>query len=189
MRDAQAEHARVIAAMQRQLDMMSAQEVDSDKTLAKMITQELNRVKRATQQKFKSSVKSDPRKAYQAIRAQKYKKVWGGNINILDGRSKRLYTTTSISNRQRTVKRHYSSTSKKVDEYYGQSRGFILRFLQTGTKQRTANGIGGSGNRGSIKARDFMSTARTEMDRSRQMIGERYLLIVKKQKETYDGKG
>jgi hypothetical protein len=106
-RDPQAEHQRVIAAMKLQLDAMSPEQIDTDKTLAKMVTQELNRAKKATVQAFRSSVKSDPRQTYRSIKVQKYKKKWGGNINILDGSKKKVYTSTLISGRQRVRHRHY----------------------------------------------------------------------------------
>jgi hypothetical protein len=34
-----------------------------------------------------------------------------------------------------------------------------------------------------------MATAQTELDRSAQQIAERYMLIIQKMKEKYDGKG
>lgn len=192
-RDPQAEHQRVIAAMKLQLDAMSPEQIDTDKTLAKMVTQELNRAKKATVQAFRSSVKSDPRQTYRSIKVQKYKKKWGGNINILDGSKKKVYTSTVISGRQRVRPRHYSESSKDLDSYYGESRAFVARALQRGTKPRIAGGKnsrkGGSGNRGSISPRNFMATAQTELDRSAQQIAERYMLIIKKMKEKYDGKG
>lgn len=192
-RDPQAEHQRVIAAMKLQLDAMSPEQIDTDKTLAKMIRSELTRVKNATQQTYKSSIKSDPRRSYQSIRVDTYKKRWGGNVNILNSRSKNVDRRTKISDRQRVRARHYSNTSRRVDEYYGKFRAFVARFQQTGTKNRMAGSKysrkGGSGNRGAITAKNFMLTAQTEMERSRQYIAERYMLIIQKMKEKNDGKG
>ena len=119
-------------------------------------------------------MKSDPRKAYKAVRYAVYKRLLGGQVNILPS--------------SKTVKGHYepprkglparggnrrlrSQRTQDLLDYEGISRGFVLRFLNAGTRVRYA-GYGrngktesdyerfvlnhdGRGKRGSISARNW----------------------------------
>ena len=84
---------------------------------------------------------SDPRDARRAIRTSVYDKVLGGNINILTG--KKAHGTNSYEP-QRTLtpgqrggnRRKRSERTKQVMSYAPLDRGFILRFVNSGTKTR-----------------------------------------------------
>lgn len=119
----------------------------------------------------KSAVPNDPRKAYQAVRASVWRKVLGGNVNILARRkaNNRQYVGGNIGQRGATDR------TRALACYYGSDRGFVLRFLNAGTDSRTVKGLngrsgfssdprkgrgkrtykGGIGNRGSIQARNW----------------------------------
>jgi hypothetical protein len=124
---------------------------------------------------------NDPRGAARAVRTSVYKKILGGNINILN--SKKAHGTNSYEP-PRTLRlgqrggnrRPRSPRTNKVMHYAGEDRQFILRFVDSGTKQRAIERLmefkrtsGGSkfkwvqdaskyGNRGSIAARNFFKT-------------------------------
>jgi hypothetical protein len=83
----------------------------------------------------------DPREARRAIRTSVYDKVLGGNINILTG--KKAQGTNSYEP-QRTLtpgqrggnRRKRSERTKQIMSYAPLDRGFILRFVNSGTKTR-----------------------------------------------------
>ena len=78
--------------------------------------------------------------------------------------------------RQRTV----DARTKKINEYFGPDRHFILRFLEFGTDIRTAKPSGPSGRgskatygrRGNISPRSFMHNAHNDMELAAQQLGE-----------------
>ena len=84
---------------------------------------------------------SDPRDARRAIRISVYDKVLGGNINILTG--KKAHGTNNYEP-QRTLtpgqrggnRRKRSQRTQQVMSYAPLDRGFILRFVNSGTKTR-----------------------------------------------------
>lgn len=107
-------------------------------------------------------MQSDPRHAYKAVRYAVYKRIFGGQVNILQPRSAgkgHLYEPP------RTLKPHQrggnrvlrSRRTTDVMSYEGKDRAFVLRFLNQGTGDREAGTRGGrlSGNRGSIAPRNW----------------------------------
>lgn len=120
---------------------------------------------------------SDPRQAYKAVRMAVYRRIFGGQINILSPRNQktlgRLYEPPrKIQPKQRggnRVKR--SDRTTEIMSYMGSMRGFVLRFLNDGTAPRYAgfgrNGrtedernkfilrTGGAGFRGAISAKNW----------------------------------
>lgn len=143
---------------------------------------------------------SDPREARRAIRTSVYDKVLGGNINILTG--KKAHGTNNYEP-QRTLtpgqrggnRRKRSERTKQIMSYAPLDRGFILRFVNSGTKTRVigfrntqkgnrskyesrvtriSRGMkAGTGNRGSIAPRNwFMSSAESALGAAAQTIAE-----------------
>ena len=79
--------------------------------------------------------------ASSAVLRRMYRDRFGGNINIAENNKrisnrKRLYTPGNVR------PRHVSDRTRKLNEYYGPDRGFILRFLEEGTDVRTAKSYG-----------------------------------------------
>jgi hypothetical protein len=111
-------------------------------------------------------MQSDPRKAYKAVRFAVYKKIFGGQVNILQSRKagkghlyeppRKLRPGQRGGNR---VPRGKRTTDLMI--YEGMTRGFVLRFLNQGTGSRMAGSRGGhlTGNRGSITARNWFGNA------------------------------
>lgn len=112
--------------------------------------------------------------AYKAVRKAVYKKVLGGNINIISSRraGQRASIPPSVRGRSRRT--------EDLMSYQGADRGFILRFLNSGTNMRTVDSInnhpirltsrpeskrtykGDIGNRGRIAARNWFESTSTQ---------------------------
>lgn len=104
----------------------------------------------------------DPRSARQAVRTTVYRRVLGANINLLNGRKahgeSHYEPVRTLREGQRGGNRvPRSGRTSQVMRYAGPDRGFVVRFLNAGTGERTAGTRGGrlSGNRGSIAAGNF----------------------------------
>ena len=144
---------------------------------------------------------NDPRGSRKAIRTAVYKKVLGGNVNILTGKKahggsngyeppRKLVAGQRGGNRMER-----SPRTKQIMGYQPLDRGFILRFLNSGTKTRvigfrnTINGNrsrydslvsrihGGdkarTGNRGAIAPRNwFMQAAESSLGNAAAAIAE-----------------
>ena len=88
------------------------------------------------------------KQAAQAIRKAVYKKVLGGNLNILDGRrsagGRAPLPPESIRKKSRAIGGNRIPRSRRTEDlltYQGADRAFILRFLNSGTPKRDTNGI------------------------------------------------
>lgn len=85
-------------------------------------------------------------------------------------------------------KRTVSPRTKKINEYYGPDRHFILRFLEFGTDVRTAKPSGPTGRgsmatygaRGSISPRSFMHSVGSDMEMAAQQLGQTLVGYVEK---------
>ena len=116
--------------------------------------------------------------ASSAVLRRMYKDELAGNINIASPRGR-------ISSRTRNYQpgwlkpRYVSDRTKKINEYYGPDRGFILRFLEGGTDVRTATSYGPKGKgsmaswgaRGSIAPRSFFHGMGADMEQAAQQLG------------------
>lgn len=91
---------------------------------------------------------SDPRHAYKAVRYAVYKRIFGGQVNILQSRRAsgnrssyeppRKGSTGRGGNRMKR-----SGRTEQLMSYKGSDRGFILRFLNAGTEPRYIGGRNG----------------------------------------------
>ena len=98
--------------------------------------------------KFKNG---DPRQSRRAVRTAVYKKILGGNINILDGRNARHGNNYEPPRKVYPgMKGHRGGNrlprgqrTQDILTYAPQSRGFILRFVNSGTNPRYAAGRNG----------------------------------------------
>lgn len=125
------------------------------------------------------NMKSDPRKAYKAVRYAVYKRLFGGQVNILQSRkagAMNLYEPPKKGLPKRGGNRVLrSKRTTDIMSYQGKDRGFILRFLNQGTSDRAIHQMGNrtlrtggvsilatrslGGNRGSISARNWFGGA------------------------------
>lgn len=153
------------------------------KRINEVIRQVLARVRRSLQSEAKTGLQmqSDPRNAYKAVRMAVYRRIFGGQVNILQSRRAgkgRLYEPP----RRGTKDPHGRGGNRMVRSqrtidlmsYEGKDRGFILRFLNQGTEARYIGGRngrtqderntfarhhGGRGFRGRIAARHWFAGA------------------------------
>lgn len=108
-------------------------------------------------------MKSDPRGAAYAIRTSVYRRILGANINIYSGRKAgkpTAYRPPRHPSHRGGNRWPVSEATQRINSYGPHDRGFILRFLNSGTMERTTR----YGNRGSIEARAwFEPTAEPAM--------------------------
>lgn len=166
----------VILEQQKVLEAALSTNPKTQKALQKLIRKALMQARSELSDYIKTKLDNDdPRGAARAVRTSVYKKILGGNINILN--SKKAH---GINNYEppRTLRpgqrggnrRPRSMRTYKVMHYAGEDRQFILRFVNSGTQQRAIERltrVSGTnkfrwtqdaskyGNRGSIAARNF----------------------------------
>ena len=142
----------------------------------------------------------DPRQSIRSIRTSVYEKVLGGNINIMTGgkahKAGSYQPPRTLTPGQRGGNRRKPSVrTQQVQSYGPLDRGFILRFVNSGTKtrvigfrntvkgyrsryERTVTRIHGgdtyrTGNRGSIAPRNwFMPSAESQLGTAAASIAE-----------------
>ena len=169
----------VVLEQRKVLEQALSTNPKTQKALQKLIRKALLQARASMENYVKTKLDNgDPRGAARAIRTSVYRKILGGNINILD--PKKAHGTNNYEP-PRTLRpgqrggnrRPRSVRTNDVMHYAGEDRGFILRFVDSGTKQRAIErqmefklAGGGSrfkwvqdasqyGNRGSISARGF----------------------------------
>lgn len=106
---------------------------DMEKKVRKIVRQVLKGAMSAVEAEAKGI---STKQAYLAVRSSVYKKLLGGNINILDSR-RRAGQRASIP----PAVRGRSRRTEDLMSYQGADRGFILRFLNSGTDMRTVEHI------------------------------------------------
>lgn len=173
------------------LDKLLMSNPEMEKKVQGLIRKVLNEVRKSIGQAARQPnvMKTDPREAYKAVRAAVYKRILGGNVNILSKRRASAkggsYTPTKTlkSHQRGGNRRPRGGRTMKLESYFGSDRGFVLRFLNSGTKERVMKSFniddarehvhrgsrGGNvrkygktvntGSRGMIKARNFFGHA------------------------------
>ena len=106
---------------------------DMEKKVRKIVRQVLKGAMSAVEAEAKGI---STKQAYLAVRSSVYKKLLGGNINILDNH-RRAGQRASIP----PAVRGRSRRTEDLMSYQGADRGFILRFLNSGTDMRTVEHI------------------------------------------------
>lgn len=144
---------------------MSSTDKSMDNAIRAAIKAGLREAAKILQGQARTSLgmKSDPRHAYKAVRSMVYKRLRGGNVSILNPRKAGRRAPEPVNKRPNGNGRKRSRRTTDLLTYYGKDRGFILRFLNSGTGDRaTADGY----RRGSISARNwFGSASRAELEK------------------------
>ena len=165
--------------LSKKLDRLQAKDSQMEQRITKIIREAIKAARSMVTADAKGATGSDPRHAYKAVRTMVYKRILGGNINILTkrkaGSGKSGYEPPrTLRPGQRGGNRvQRSARTQQMMDYEGSDRGFILRFLNSGTGQRTAGTRNGRlhGNRGSIAARNwFPSSGQRAMNAAAQYI-------------------
>lgn len=84
-----------------------------------------------------SKLENDPRNAARAVRRTLYRQVLGGQINILQKKKAGRRGSVPGGNRGRLAR------TEQLMSYQGSDRGFVLRFINAGTKDRVAKHMNG----------------------------------------------
>ena len=165
--------------LSKKLDRLQASNPEMEKKIKNVIRKAMAKAKKVATDRAHDALPRDPRDAYKAVKSRVYKMVLGGNVSILSrrkssGEKSSYEPPRTLRPGQRggnRVKR--GSRTKQMMEYQGADRGFVLRFLNSGTSKRTAGTRGGilSGNRESISARNwFISAGQHGMNEAAQYI-------------------
>lgn len=157
----------VVVEQRNVLEQALSTNPKTQKALQKLIRQALMEVRPELVSAARSAMGSDPRGAAQGIRTSVYKKILGGNVNILDMKRKAGAPTNyepprKLKPHQRGGNRVPRGQRTNTVMHYGpHDRQWILRFINSGTSDRTAGTRSGrlSGNRGAIAPRNFFRGA------------------------------
>ena len=129
----------------KELDRLLMSNPAMEKKVQGLIRKVLAAVKKSLGQADRDKMKSDPRHAYKAIRTAVYKRILGGNVNILNKRRASSaggsYTPTRTlrSGQRGGNRKDRSERTYRLESYEGSDRGFVLRFLNAGTSDRYIN--------------------------------------------------
>lgn len=144
-------------AIQQKLSVISTSNPEGEALVRKIIAGELAKSLRTIRDAAKGAMKSDPRQASKAIRRTVYKRILGGNLNILQGKAR---GGNSSYQKPRTLqpgqrggnRRKRSADTERIDSYTGLDRSFVLRFLNSGVNTERETRYG---KRGTISARGW----------------------------------
>lgn len=167
------------------LERLLASNPEMEKKVKKIVRKVLTVAQKSVQ---RTAMPLSSKEAYLGVRKAVYKKVLGGNINIISG-GKSAGKRAPIPPESQRKKSHDRGgnripRSKRTEDllsYAGPDRSFILRFLNDGTTTRTSR----YGNRGAIAARNWFGPAATQaLEQSAQMFDE---LITKLVEQEFNG--
>lgn len=149
----------------KRLESMQISGTQVEKTLFALTKKVVQQARTRVSGDIKGSTGNDPRQAYRAVKHMIYKHVLGGNVSILNKRrrSGKVYPLPERTKRYGRGGNRMKRSKRTEDllTYYGSDRGFVLRFLNSGTGTRQSR----YGNRGSIEARNFfMDAGQKEME-------------------------
>lgn len=149
----------IIVDQRQALEAAMSTNPDTEKALRKLIRKVIldARKEAVASMKFDNG---DPRQARQSIRSVVYKQILGANLNIYNSKKAHGKTNYEPQRALRQGKRGgnrlpRSKRTEQLMSYGALDRGFILRFLNSGTSTRASR----YGNRGSIDAKHLFENA------------------------------
>lgn len=156
----------VVLEQQKVLEAALSTNPKTQKALQGLIRRAVSQARAEVVRSVSASIAHDPRHAARAVRTAVYKKILGANINIYNSRKAHGSTSYEPPRKLRPHQRGGNRVlrggrTQQIMSYDALDRGFILRFLNSGTTDRQAGSRGGSlsGNRGRIAPRDFFRGA------------------------------
>ena len=140
----------VVLEQQQVLEQALSTNPKTQKALQKLIRQVIMEARTKVSASASSAMKSDPRGSSRAVRTSVYKKILGANINIYNSRKAHGSTSYEPARKLRPGQRGGNRVPRggrtaKIMGYEARDRGFILRFINSGTDDRYA-GFGRMGN-------------------------------------------
>lgn len=128
-----------LAELSKKLDALLMKEPKMEKKIQHIIGRALRKAEKKMESYVDTSVlKSDPRHAAKAIRYTVYRRILGGNLNILHGKQRGAATGYTPerhpSSGRGGNRRPRSSRTIRMEGYEGADRSFILRFQNSGAR-------------------------------------------------------
>ena len=141
----------------QQLDRLLATNPEMEQKMRRVISKVLIKAQRKMRKDVGTDLPNDPRNAAKAVRKAVYRQILGGNINILrkrrstEGASSYTPTRTLKSGQRGGNRRLRSERTMRMEAYNASDRGFILYWLNSGTKGRTMGKYQSDPHRGNVK--------------------------------------
>lgn len=140
----------VVLEQQKVLEQALSTNPKTKKALQKQIRQVIFEARAQVMRSIKFD-NGDPRQSARSVRTAVYKKILGANINILDGRNARHGNNyepprkvfPGMTGHRGGNRNPRSKRTQDILTYAPESRGFILRFVNSGTHPRYAAGRNG----------------------------------------------
>jgi hypothetical protein len=175
-----------LVKQRQELESLMMSNPAMEKKVQGLIRKVLLAARRVIANNAKDAMKSDPRKAYKAVKTAVYRQILGGSVSILNKRGTKFDNyeppRTLQPGQRGGNRRPRSPRSDNLLHYAGDSRAFVLRFLNAGTQGRAIEfasdphrsqvkrgSQGGNlrkygktvntGRRGNIRARNFFGTS------------------------------
>lgn len=129
-------------------DMMLGELMTTDPYMAREMKKFIRKALKAARKDLSDDAKkyldSDPRRAARAVKYSVYKAMFGGNLSILQkgkgtaGARYKLIRKKKIQQGHRGGNRrpYVDDERNRLETYFGADRGFILRFINSGTVAR-----------------------------------------------------
>lgn len=132
----------IIERQRKVLEAALTSSPEMERRLQKHIRSVLMEARKDIVGDISAKLKSDPRGAAQAVRTSVYRAVLGGNVNIFN--SKKAHGVNTYEPQRNPSprggnRRQRSSSTQRIMSYAPLDRGFILRFVNDGTGDRTIN--------------------------------------------------
>lgn len=165
------------------LGRLMTDDPDMAANMKKLIRQVLKEARGRLSKDIADYLKSDPRKAARAVKYGVYKSLFGGNLSILNKRKAgpkyQLVRQKKLQPGQRGGNRRPRFEERnRLDSYFGSDRGFVLRFMSSGTDGRLTR----FGNRGNIAPRNlFGRTAPWQMETAAAEVAANITEYIKRQ--------
>ena len=146
----------------KQLGEASTKNPQMEKRIREVIRKVLLEVRKSMQRSAKVglNMNADPRNAYKAVRMAVYRRIFGGQVNILQSYGSKpgvYYEPPRHPSNRGGNRMKQSERTHDIMSYQGADRGFVLRFLNAGTEVRYA-GHGRNGRTESQRNRFIMNT-------------------------------
>lgn len=141
----------------KQLDHLLATNPEMEQKMRRVISKVLIKAQNKMRKDVGSDLPNDPRNAAKAVRKAVYRQILGGNINILrkrratEGASSYTPTRTLKSGQRGGNRRLRNERTMRMEAYNASDRGFILYWLNSGTKGRTMGKYQSDPRRGNVK--------------------------------------
>ena len=141
----------------QQLDHLLATNPEMEEKMRRVISKVLIKAQSKMRKDVGTDLPNDPRNAAKAVRKAVYRQILGGNINILrkrratEGESSYTPTRTLKSGQRGGNRRLRSERTMRMEAYNASDRGFILYWLNSGTKGRSMRKYQSDPHRGNVK--------------------------------------